>query len=87
LIDPSVLIAAKALIGSGYTKIYSNGFAFAATKTDGSITVWGNRLYGGANAPSGNGYTKIYSTISAFAAIKTDGSIKAWGASDSGLEE
>jgi hypothetical protein len=26
--------------GSGYTKIYSNGYAFAATKTDGSITAW-----------------------------------------------
>jgi hypothetical protein len=24
--------------GSGYTKIYSNGYAFAATKTDGSIS-------------------------------------------------
>jgi hypothetical protein len=39
--------------------------SFAATKTDGSIKAWGDRLYGGANAPSGNGYTKIYSTISA----------------------
>jgi hypothetical protein len=26
----------------GYTKIYSNGYAFAALKADGSITAWGD---------------------------------------------
>jgi hypothetical protein len=60
---------------SGYTKIYSTGFAFAALKADGSITSWG---YVGT-APSGNGYTKIYSNQFAFAALKADGSITAWG--------
>jgi hypothetical protein len=61
VIDPSALRAAKAPpSGSGYTKIYSTGSAFAALKADGSITVWGDS--GGTGAPSGDGYTKIYST-------------------------
>jgi hypothetical protein len=64
--------------GSGYTKIYSTGSAFAALKTDGSITAWGGSNVGGT-APSGSGYTKIYSAGYAFAALKTDGSITTWG--------
>jgi hypothetical protein len=59
--------------GNDYTKIYSNKFAFASLKTDGSITAWGDSNKGGSDAPSGNGYTKIYSTIAAFAALKIDG--------------
>jgi hypothetical protein len=31
--------------GSGYTEIYSTGIAFAALKTDGSITAWGNSRF------------------------------------------
>jgi hypothetical protein len=53
---------------------YPNSNAFAALKTDGSITAWGDSNKGGSDAPSGNGYTKIYSTIAAFAALKIDGS-------------
>jgi hypothetical protein len=45
VIEPSVLRAAKA------TKVYSTGFAFAALKTDGSITAWGDSDSGGAGAP------------------------------------
>jgi hypothetical protein len=52
VIDPSALMAA--------TKIYSTASAFAALKTDGSITAWGNASTGGAGAPVDNGYTKIY---------------------------
>jgi hypothetical protein len=66
-----------------YTKVYSNTFAFAALKADGSITAWGDSNKGGSRAPAGSGYTKIYSTGGAFAALKTDGSIAAWGDSDS----
>jgi hypothetical protein len=44
---------------NGYTNIYSNGWAFAALKADGSITAWGRSSAGGAGAPSGKGYTKI----------------------------
>jgi hypothetical protein len=47
--------------GSGYTKIYSTGHAFAAVKADGSITAWGASNAGGTGAPPGSGYTKIYS--------------------------
>jgi hypothetical protein len=45
---------------SGYTKIYSTGYAFAALRVDGSITAWGNSHYGGAGAPYGEGYTKKF---------------------------
>jgi hypothetical protein len=47
---------------SGYTKIYSTNYAFAALKADGSITAWGQSNYGGTKAPTDSGYTKIYST-------------------------
>jgi hypothetical protein len=47
---------------NGYTKIYSDQYAFAALKADGSIKAWGMGIDRGA--PSGNGYTKIYSTES-----------------------
>ena len=70
--------------GSGYTKIYSTGFAFAALKADGSITAWGDSDFGGAGAPTGSGYTKIYSTRGAFSTLKADGSITAWGDPDWG---
>jgi hypothetical protein len=56
---------------------HPNGGAFAALKTDGSITAWGASQYGGTSAPFGSGYTMIYSTEYAFAALKTDGSITA----------
>jgi hypothetical protein len=47
--------------GNGYTKIYSNGGAFAVIEANGSITAWGNSGYGGINTPSDSGYIKIYS--------------------------
>jgi hypothetical protein len=53
--------------GSGYTKIYSTGYAFAALKADGSNKAWGSSGSGGTGAPSDSGYTKIYSTDGAFA--------------------
>jgi alpha-tubulin suppressor-like RCC1 family protein len=64
---------------SGYTKIYSTYPAFAALKSDGSITAWGNSKYGGSGAPTNSGYIEIYSTYYAFAALKSDGSITTWG--------
>jgi hypothetical protein len=55
---------------SGYTKIYSTQYAFAALKADGSITAWGYSYWGGTTgAPSDNGYTKIYSNAYAGIAI------------------
>ena len=64
---------------SGYTKIYSNGFVFAALKVDGSIKTWGLPDWGDTGAPIDNGYIKIYSNNNAFAALKADGSITGWG--------
>jgi hypothetical protein len=63
---------------SGYTKIYSSKYAFAALKADGSIKGWGASNAGGAGAPTDSGYTKIYSSKYAFAALKADGSIAQW---------
>ena len=70
--------------GKGYTKIYSNAYAFAAMKADGSIKAWGDSDFGGKKAPTGKGYTKIYSNALAFAALKADGSIATWGNLESG---
>ncbi|EOD29124.1 hypothetical protein EMIHUDRAFT_234055 [Emiliania huxleyi CCMP1516] len=70
--------------GSGFTAIYSTGYAFAALKADGSISAWGDSRYGGSGAPAGSGFTAIYSTEQAFAALKEDGSISAWGDSSRG---
>ena len=70
---------------SGYTRIYSTWYAFAAIKADGSITTWGDSAKGGGGAPTDSGYVKIYSTYGgAFAAIKADGSITTWGDSNNG---
>jgi hypothetical protein len=43
---------------SGYTKVYSNRYAFSALKADGSIKAWGDSNYGGSGAPSTGVYTK-----------------------------
>jgi hypothetical protein len=56
-----------------YTKIYSTTSAFAALKSDGSITVWGHSDFGGSGAPTDSGYTKIYSNDAAFATLEPDG--------------
>ena len=61
-----------------------NSAVFAALKSDGSITAWGNGGYGGIGEPTDTGYVKIYPAPFAFAAIKADGSITAWGISFSG---
>jgi hypothetical protein len=53
----------------GYIKIYSTSSAFAALKSDGSITAWGYIHSGGTGAPTDSGYTKIYSTDASFAAL------------------
>jgi transcription elongation factor len=69
-------------LSGSYTKIYSNGYAFAALKADGSITTWGGSESGGTNAsnvPTDKGYIRIYSTDRAFAALKADAQLnKSW---------
>ena len=75
-------------------EIFSNNFAFAALKSDGSVVTWGNQNnqyahQNGGNSSSvsselGSGVVEIYSTSGAFAALKSDGSVVTWGATSSG---
>ena len=79
----------SSLLSSNVSKIFSNGGAFAAVKSDGSVVTWGSAYYGGdsSSASSGlsSGVVEIVGTISsfwnkgAFAARKSDGSVVAWG--------
>ena len=88
--DPLAVMLPNQRVGSGAS--FSNGTgqsarnqtAFAALKTDGSITAWGHSTAGGSGAPTGTGFTQIYSSGSAFAALKADGSITAWGSTSAG---
>jgi len=83
---------------SGVVSIYSNYYAFAALKNDGSVVTWGDTEYGGNAStynPSNNTYTSvassltsgvvsIYSNYYAFAALKIDGSVVSWGNTENG---
>ena len=69
--------------------ISSNGGAFAAIKTDGSVFAWGNSSYGGevplsVSSKLTSGVVKIYSNGGAFAALKDNGSVVTWGDSGAG---
>lgn len=57
----------------------ANFEAYAALKSDGSITAWWYALSWWTWAPVDTWYTDIFSTIYAFAALKSDGSISVWG--------
>ena len=63
--------------------ISSNGNAFAALKTDGSVVTWGSSAYGGNSsavaAQLAGGVASIWSNRYVFAALKTDGSVVTWG--------
>ena len=88
--DPLTVILPNQRVGSGAVFANSSGQsasnfgAFAAIKSDGSISAWGHPSYGGSNAPAGTGFTQVFSTQQAFAALKADGSISAWGQSAMG---
>jgi len=83
---------------SGVVVVYSNYYAFAALKNDGSVITWGDNKYGGNSSTynSSNGiYTSvasqlssgvisIYPNRSAFAALKSNGSVVTWGWADRG---
>ena len=77
---------------SGVTDIFSNNYAFAALKDDGSLVVWGNGNYGGdatwlESELGGLGSTSrvsaVFSTRMAFAALRADGRVITWGKSSS----
>ena len=83
---------------SGVMYIYSNFYAFAALKNDGSVVAWGRSAFGGRLSTyntSGQIYTSIASSVSsgvvavypnhmAFVALKSDGSVISWGYSEYG---
>ena len=77
-----VLLASKCM--AQVDTIYSNDAAFAAKKTDGTVVVWGDTLYGGdATVPNGavnlTDVETVYGNERAFAAKKTDGTVVVWG--------
>ena len=67
---------------------FSNLYAFAALKSDGSVVTWGTSSYGGDASSTGSALTanvkQVYSTQKAFAALKQDGSVIVWGDASSG---
>ena len=63
---------------------YSNPYAFAALKSDGSVVAWGDSFYGGTTPFGLSDVKQIYSGNGTFAALKSDGSVIAWGDSYSG---
>ena len=82
--------------------IYSNFYAFAALKDDGSLVTWGGKyqeslgqakpIYDDQLAEQiSGGVEKVYSNDLGFAVLKTDGSVVSWGdlyyAPDNGFGE
>ena len=82
------------VITSGVVALYSNGVAFAALKTDGSVSTWGPTASGGNQTVGGttpsvassltSGVVEIYYNRFAFAALKNTGNVITWGGSSSG---
>jgi formylglycine-generating enzyme required for sulfatase activity/alpha-tubulin suppressor-like RCC1 family protein len=71
-----------ASLSSNVKNIFSNQYAFAALKQDGSVVTWGKDQHGGnSTTVAGNltSVTTIFSNQHAFAALKTDGSVVTWG--------
>jgi uncharacterized protein YjbI with pentapeptide repeats/uncharacterized glyoxalase superfamily protein PhnB len=68
---------------SGFVSLWSNQYAFAALKNDGSVVTWGWGRNGGDSSSVSSSLTSgvvaVYSTATAFAALKNDGSVITWG--------
>ena len=70
--------------------VVSNGYAFAAIRSDGSVNTWGDSDKGGdstsaaADIDGTIDVTTIYPGNSAFAALRSDGSVITWGYATSG---
>jgi flagellin-like hook-associated protein FlgL len=77
-----------AQLTGGVQQIFSNGLAFAAIKSDGSVVTWGNSAWGGNSsavaAQLSGAVQHILSNYYAFAALKADGSVVTWGDSANG---
>ncbi|MCX6964698.1 MAG: putative Ig domain-containing protein [Verrucomicrobia bacterium] len=83
-VEVVVVVGAASNLGT----IFSNPYAFAAIKSDGSVVSWGDPRHGGNSisvaASLSSNVTAIYSTGTAFAALKKDGSVVTWGNSEYG---
>ena len=62
---------------------FTNDYAWAALKEDGSVVAWGHPFKGGDTTlvkdELSSGVEKIFSNGEAFAALKEDGSVVTWG--------
>ena len=75
------------VITSGVVALYSTGNAFAALKTNGSVSTWGanggNQTVGGTSPSVASsltsGVVEIYTNEHALAALKSDGTVITWG--------
>ena len=47
-------------LSSGVSVIYSNYYAFAALKTDGSVVTWGYGIYGGDSSSVSSSLSKLH---------------------------
>ena len=78
------------LLRGGVKHIYSNQWAFAAVKDDGSVVTWGNPPRGGDSSAVREqlreGVKQIFSTSRAFAALKDDGTVVTWGMTEAGFD-
>ena len=77
------MASVSGLLSSNVTAIYSNGFAFAALKSDGSVVTWGDSRWGGDSASVASQLASnvrtVFSNGEEFAALKSDGSVVTWG--------
>ncbi|GIU06617.1 MULTISPECIES: Ig-like domain-containing protein [unclassified Shewanella] len=78
----------KVVIKADYLdRVYSNDYAFAALKTDGTVVAWGEERKGGDSSAADSklfDIKKISATSGAFAALKNDKTVVTWGASGDG---
>jgi hypothetical protein len=69
----------------GVLAIYSNLYAFAALRDDGTVHAWGDSRYGGVGVPATLRNVKsIFSTVFSFAALTNEDTVAAWGAAYTG---
>jgi hypothetical protein len=75
------------VVTSGVVALYSSSGAFAALKTNGSVSTWGDSASGGNQTVGGtsvasnlnSGVVEICSTRFSMAALKSDGTVVTWG--------
>jgi alpha-tubulin suppressor-like RCC1 family protein len=89
----TIVATPKSALGSGklgsvsykvnqVEEIVGNQYAFAAIKTDGSVTAWGLEEFGGNSSPVQSQLIEVKSiaaTNKAFAAVRKDGKVVTWG--------